>query len=49
MTTVIKNTWEDSEKKHAKNIRIFLKKKRTKCEKRSEKDIKIIRRNKSRS
>ena len=30
---MIKNTWKDSEKKHAKNIRIFLKKKRTKCEK----------------
>ena len=40
---------KDSEKKHMKNIKIFLKKKKTKDGKRSKKDIKIFLRNKSRS
>ena len=32
---------KDSKKKHAKNIKIFLKKKKTKCKKRLEEDIEI--------
>ena len=39
---MIKNTKKDSEKKHVKDIKIFLKKKKTKSEKKSETDIKIF-------
>ena len=40
------STKKDSEKKHAKNVKIFLKKKKTKGKKRPEKDIKILLKNK---
>ena len=40
---------KDSEKKHVKDIKIFLKKKKTKGEKRPVKDIKIVIRNKKKS
>ena len=33
MVNIIKNTKKDSKKQHAKNIKIFLKKKKTKGEK----------------
>ena len=44
-----KNTKKDSKKKHAKNIKIFLAKKRAKCKKRSKKDIKIFLKGKNRN
>ena len=40
--TIMKNTKKDSEKKHAKDMKIFLKKKQTKAEKTLEKDIKLL-------
>ena len=46
---IIKNTKKDSEKKHVKSTKILLKKKKTKTEKRSETDIKIFLKNKSRN
>ena len=39
---MIKNTKKDSEKKHAKDIKIFLKKNKIKGKKRLKKDIKIL-------
>ena len=36
--TIIKNTKKDSEKKHIKHIKIFLRKKKAKGKKRPEKD-----------
>ena len=39
---MIKNTKKDSEKKHLKDVKIFLKKKKTKDKRRLEKDIKIL-------
>ena len=39
--TIIKNTKKNSEKEHVTDIKFFLKKKNTKGEKRSKKDIKI--------
>ena len=35
MVNIIKNTKKDSKKQHAKNIKIFLKKKKTKGEKKA--------------
>ena len=46
---IIKNTKKDSKKKHGKNIKNFLKKKKTKGEKRAKEDIKIFPNNKSRN
>ena len=43
----MKSINKDFQKKHVKDIKIFLKKKRTKGEKRSETDIKIFLKNKS--
>ena len=39
---MIKNTKKDSEMKHVKYIKIFLKKKKSKSQKMHEKDIKIL-------
>ena len=39
---IIKNITRDSEKRHIKDVKIFLKKKKIKGEKRLEKDIKIL-------
>ena len=44
-----KNTKKSFEKKHVKDIKIFLKKKKTKGEKKSTTDIKIFLKNKSRN
>ena len=41
MTTITKSKREDLGKKHTKDIKIFLKKKKAKEEKRPEKEIKI--------
>ena len=49
MTNIIKNKKKEPERKHPKDIKIFLQKKKTKVGKRSEKDIKIFLKNKSRS
>ena len=43
---IIKNTKEDPKKKHVKDIKIFLKKKKIKDENRLEKSIKILLKNK---
>ena len=40
--TITKNIKKDSKKKHVKDIKIFLNKKKTKCKKRLEKAIKIL-------
>ena len=42
MTVIIKDIKKDSEKKHVKDIKIFLKKKKTKGEKKLEIDIEIV-------
>ena len=50
MTNIIKNIKKDSEKKHVKDIKIFLKKKKVKeAEKWFETDIKIFLKNRSRN
>ena len=47
--SINKNTKKDSKKKHLKDIKIFLKEKKTKGEKRSQTDTKIFLKNKSRN
>ena len=42
MTVIIKDIKKDSEKKHVKDIKIFLKKKKTKGENKLEIDIEIV-------
>ena len=49
VNSIIKNTKKDPEKKHVKDIKIFLEKKKTKGEKRFDTDIKIFLKNKSRN